>query len=96
VTGKGIGENADAMWRQLQKRQREVFGSRRAEIRTSDDTAEPVLDTTPAAIAPPAADAPAIVTQLLMLGACSDASRHGGPLLPPKLRINWRCSNTAK
>jgi hypothetical protein len=26
VTEKGIGENADAVWRQLQKRQREMFG----------------------------------------------------------------------
>ena len=69
VTEKGIGENADAIWRQLQKRRQEVFGVGAAETRASSDGAvEPVLDTAPGMIVPPPTVVPSLATQLLMFG----------------------------
>jgi len=69
VTEKRIGENADAIWRQLQKRQQEVFGVGAAETRpSSDEAVEPVLDTAPM-IVPPPTGVPSLAAQLLMFGA---------------------------
>jgi hypothetical protein len=70
VTEKGIGENADAVWKQLQRQQAEVFGVRAAE--TSPMEAEPPERDVPEVIIPPPAPIPAVVTQLLMF-----AMSHG-------------------
>jgi hypothetical protein len=84
VTEKGIGENADAVWKQLQKRQQEVFGVRSTETRTSsEETAEPVLDTATPMIIPPPAVAPAFVTQLLMFGASLERVQRRKPSRRP-------------
>jgi len=71
VTEKGIGENADAVWKQLQRRQAEVFGVGPAEASRSEIE-------TPAAneqevIIPPVVPIPAGVTQLLMFGMAHEA-----------------------
>jgi hypothetical protein len=59
VTEKGIGESADAVWKQLVQKQAEVFGVRPAEI--SPD-AEPRTRDLPEIIIPPPAPIPAGVT----------------------------------
>jgi len=69
VTERGIGESADAVWRQLQKQQREVFSVRSGEMTAPDAIAATVLDSVPEVIVPPAVQAPDVVTQLLMFGA---------------------------
>jgi len=69
VTERGIGESADAVWRQLQKQQREVFSVHSGEMTAPDAIAETVLDSVPEVIVPPAVQAPDVVTQLLMFGA---------------------------
>jgi hypothetical protein len=70
VTEKRIGENADAIWRQLQKRQQEVFGVGAAETRpSSDEAVEPVLDTASETIVSPPTGVASLATQLLMFGA---------------------------
>ena len=66
VTEKGIGENADAVWKQLQRQQAEGFGVRGAE--TSPVEACPPERDVPDAIIPPVTPIPAVVTQLLMFG----------------------------
>jgi SNF2 family DNA or RNA helicase len=69
VTERGIGESADAVWRQLQKQHREIFGIRSGEMAAPDAIAATVLDSVPEVIVPPAVQAPDVVTQLLMFGA---------------------------
>ena len=77
VTEKGIGENADAIWRQLQKRRQEVFGVGAAETRPlSDEAVEPVLDTAPGMIVPPPSGAPSLATQMLMFGASLESAQR--------------------
>jgi len=63
VTEKGIGENAAAVWKKLQRQQAEVFGVRAVE--TSPMEAKPPERDVPI---PPPAPIPAVVTQLLMFG----------------------------
>ncbi len=82
VTEKGIGESADAVWRQLQKQQAEVFGIRAVDVPLVDGEAP--TDTGPEVTLPPQASVPAVVTQLLMFGASLEnvqrrkASRRSG------------------
>jgi hypothetical protein len=66
VTEKGIGENADAVWKQLQRQQAEVFGVRAVE--TSPVEACPPERDVPEVMIPAVAPIPAVVTQLLMFG----------------------------
>ena len=66
VTEKGIGENADAVWKKLQRQQAEVFGVRAGE--TSPVEAEHPEADIPEVIIPLAAPIPAVMTQLLMFG----------------------------
>ena len=69
VTEKGIGESADAVWKQLGKQQAEVFGVRAVETSPSEMEAEPPERDVPEVIIPPPAPIPAVVTQLLMFGS---------------------------
>ena len=73
VTQKGIGESADAVWKQLQRQQAEVFGVRAVETSPSEMAAEPPERDVPEVIIPPAAPIPAVVTQLLMFGMSYEA-----------------------
>jgi hypothetical protein len=66
VTEKGIGENADAVWKKLVERHAEVFGIRAVEA--SPMEAEPPERNLPEVIIPPSTPIPAVVTQLLMFG----------------------------
>jgi hypothetical protein len=68
VTEKGIGESADAVWRQLQRQQSEVFGVRAVETSPSEMEAEPPEGDMPEVIIPSPASIPAVLTQLLMFG----------------------------
>ena len=68
VTQKGIGENADAVWKRLVEKQAEVFGVRAVETSPSETEAEPPERDVPEVIIPPRAPIPAVVTQLLMFG----------------------------
>ena len=68
VTEKGIGESADAVWKQLQRQQAEVFGVRAVETSPSEMEAEPPERGVPEVIIPPPAPIPVVVTQLLMFG----------------------------
>ena len=68
VTEKGIGESADAVWKQLQRQQAEVFGVRAVETSPSEMEVEPRERDVPEVIIPPPAPIPAVVTQLPMFG----------------------------
>jgi hypothetical protein len=68
VTEKGIGENADAVWKKLVEKQAEVFGVRAVDTSPSEMEAGPPERDVPEVIIPPAAPIPAVVTQLLMFG----------------------------
>ena len=67
VTEKGIGENAAAVWRELQRQQAEVFGTRTIDAWTGDAEVPHVVESE-AIIAQPS-PMPEVVTQLLMFGA---------------------------
>jgi hypothetical protein len=68
VTEKGIGESADAVWKQLQKQQaEEVFGVRSVDAPAKDGEAQ--VEVPPEAIIPAPAPVPGDVTQLLMFSA---------------------------
>jgi len=69
VTEKGIGESADAVWKQLQRQQAEAFGFRTVETLPPAAEAEPPTDYVPEVIIPPPASIPEVVTQLLMFGS---------------------------
>jgi len=69
VTEKGIGESADAVWRQLQKQQAEAFGGRTVETPPPQDEADVLAEEVPGAIIPPPVSVPEVVTQLLMFGS---------------------------
>jgi len=68
VTEKGIGENADAVWKQLQRQQAEVFEVRAGETSASEMEAEPPEREVPEVIIPPVPPISSVVTQLLMFG----------------------------
>src|SRR5207249_8415318 len=65
VTEKGIGESATLVWKQLQKQQTEVLGTRVVELPAADVETPAVMDTD-VIIAPQRV--PAVVSQLLMVG----------------------------
>ena len=67
VTEKGIGENAAAVWKELQRQQAEVFGTRTIDAWTGDAEVPHVVESE-AIIAQPS-PMPEVVTQLLMFGA---------------------------
>jgi len=69
VTEKGIGESADAVWKQLQKQQAEVFGVRPVETFPPAVEVEPSTEDAPELIIPPPAPVSEVVTQLLMFGS---------------------------
>ena len=71
VTEKGIGENADAVWKRLVEKQAEVFGGRAVETSPSEKEAEPPETHVPEVIIPPVAPIPAVVTQLQMFDMSS-------------------------
>ena len=73
VTEKGLGENADALWKRLVEKQAEVFGVRATETSPSEMEAEPPERDVPEVITPPPAPIPAVVTQLLMFGMSHEA-----------------------
>ena len=85
VMEKGIGENADAVWKQLQRQQAEVLGVRAVE--TSPAEAEPPERDTPEVLIQPPAPIPAVVTQLLMFGISLDSV--------PRRKASRRPSSTA-
>ena len=69
VTEKGIGESADAVWKQLQRQQAEAFGFRTVETLPPAAEAEPPTDYVPEVIIPPPAPMAEVVKQLLMFGS---------------------------
>ena len=76
VTEKGIGESADAVWKQLQKQQAEVFGVRAMEAPASDDGGEPMTDLAPDVFVPQPELLPEVVSQLLTFGASLENVRR--------------------
>ena len=74
VTEKGIGESADAVWKQLQKQQAEIFGVRTVDASVPCEEAEVVVQ--PEAIIPAPAPVPEVVTQLLMFGASLETAQR--------------------
>lgn len=72
VMEKGIGESADAVWRQLVDKQAEVFGARATEATAiADEPAPP--ETEPEEIVVPPSPLPSLVTQLLMFGSALES-----------------------
>ena len=76
VTEKGIGESADAVWKQLQKQQEEVFGVRAMKAPPSDNGDEPMTDSVPEVFVPPGELLPEVVSQLLTFGTSLDNLRR--------------------
>jgi hypothetical protein len=76
VTEKGIGESADAVWKQLQKQQEEVFGVRAIEASPSDNGGAPITDSVPESFVPPPELLPEVVSQLLTFGASLESVRR--------------------
>jgi hypothetical protein len=75
VTEKGIGENAAAVWKELQRQQAEVFGVRTVEGQEVEAPASLAVE--PEVMVPPPASVPAVVTQLLMFGTSLESGlRH--------------------
>jgi len=73
VTEKGIGESADAVWKQLVEKHAEVFGVRTVETSPSERWAEPPERDGPEVIIPPPSPIPVVVTQLLKFGGPFEA-----------------------
>ena len=74
VTEKGIGESADAVWKQLQTQQAEVFGVRTVDASVQGEEAQVVVQPEP--IIPTPAPVPEVVTQLLMFGASLETTQR--------------------
>ncbi|MGO8736439.1 MAG: hypothetical protein ACLQVM_27010 [Terriglobia bacterium] len=77
VTEKGIGENADAVWKKLVEKQADGFGVRSGE--TSQMEASPPERNLREVIIPPPAPIPAAVTQLLMFGGSLESAARRKP-----------------
>jgi hypothetical protein len=77
VTEKGIGENADAVWKRLVEKQAEVFGVRAAQTSSSEIETKPSAGSAPEVIIPPVAPIPPGVTQLVMFGMSHEAGQRG-------------------
>jgi hypothetical protein len=86
VTEKGIGESADAVWKQLQRQQAEVFGVRAVETSPSEMEAEPPERDVPEVIIPPPAPIPVVHSK-----TCPGAKPRGVRRLLPPRRANWVC-----
>ena len=71
VTEKGIGENAAAVWKELQRQQADVFGVRSVEAQAADADAAPFDE--PEMMIPSAPPVSSVVTQLLMFGDSLDS-----------------------
>ena len=85
VTEKGIGENADAVWKQLQRQQAEVFGVRAAESLASEIEAKLSAGSMPEVVIPPVVPIPAAVTQLVMFGMSHEPiQQHRVSRRPPR------------
>ena len=76
VTEKGIGESADAVWKQLQKQQEEVFGVRTIEVPPSSADGEPVTEEVPEVFVPLPEPLPTVVSQLLTFGTSLGTMRR--------------------
>ena len=76
VTEKGIGESADAVWKQLAKAASGSIRSPCWETFPSETEAEPPAGDLPEVIISPPASIPEVVTQLLMFGMSPDAVQH--------------------
>jgi len=75
VTEKGIGESADAVWKQLQKQQLKRSESVLWKLSSRTELEPPAGDLPEVVISPPA-KIPEVVTQLLMFGMSPDAVQH--------------------
>jgi hypothetical protein len=72
VTEKGIGESADAVWKQLVEKQAEVFGVRATDATVVADETTPA-EAEPEEIVVPPGPLPSVVTQLLMFGSALES-----------------------
>jgi hypothetical protein len=81
VTEKGIGENAAAVWKELQKQQAAVFGARSSEVPVVDAEVPAVIE--PEVIVPPSPPVAGVVTQLLMFGASLESVQRRKPSRRP-------------
>jgi SNF2 family DNA or RNA helicase len=94
VTEKGIGESADAVWKQLQRQQAEAFGVRAVETSPPEVEASPPERDLPEVIIPPPAPIPAVVTQLLMFSSSAEnlpkrrATRHLTTIRPAMSQLD--------
>jgi len=73
VTEKGIGEGADAVWKQLVEKQAEVSGVRATDATVVAGEPAPV-EVEPEKIVVPPSSLPSVVTQLLMFGSALEAA----------------------
>jgi hypothetical protein len=73
VTEKGIGESATLVWKQLQKQQTEVLGTRVVDAPAAD-VETPAVVNSDVIIAPQ--PVPAVVSQLLMFGDLLEIARR--------------------
>ena len=74
VTEKGIGESADAVWKQLQTQQAEIFGVRTVDAPVEGQQARVAVQ--PEAITPAPVPVPEVETQLLMFGASLETAQR--------------------
>jgi hypothetical protein len=81
VTEKGIGENAAAVWKELQKQQAAVFGVRSMDVPAVDPEVPAVVE--PQVIVPSPAPVAGVVTQLLMFGASLESVQRRKPSRRP-------------
>jgi hypothetical protein len=72
ASGKGIGESADAVWKQLVEKQAEVFGVRATDATVVTDETIPAEAEQEEIVAPPG-PLPSVVTQLLMFGSALES-----------------------
>lgn len=76
VTEKGIGENAAAVWKELQKQQAEVFGVRTLGVPPPDTGDGPMTEAVPDVFVPPSELLPEVVSQLLTFGTSLETVRR--------------------
>ena len=74
VTEKGIGESADAVWKQLRTQQAEIFGVRTVDAPVEGQQARVAVQ--PEAITPAPVPVPEVETQLLMFGASLETAQR--------------------
>jgi len=76
VTEKGIGESADAVWKELQKQQVEVFGVKTMEAPPSETRDKPMTDAGPEVFIPLPKQLPKVVSQLVTFGTSLESVRR--------------------